>query len=233
MRMTKIFLNIVVFVFIIGKAYSQVTPDSTRTSRDTTVPVPTDKLPVFSDTTQYNDTSVVKTKTGKDSVVVKKKVHSPKGATIRSLIIPGWGQVYNKKYWKVPIVYGAIGFPAYLFTYNRKMYNKTKYALSIVANNRYTGPLAADSLERVDPQLKRLVDLKDEGSLINYRNEFRRSMDYSILFTILMWGLNIVDATVDGHLKGFDVGDELSLKIKPTMVPNTMTPGLGIVMNFK
>jgi len=231
--MMKIFLNIVLVVFLISKTYSQVVPDSTHTTRDTTVPVRTDTLPVFSDTTQYNDTSVIKTQSGKDSVVVKKKVHSPRKATIRSLIIPGWGQVYNKKYWKVPIVYGAIGFPAYLFTFNRKWYDKTKYALSIIANDRYTGPGAADSLSKVDPQLKVFVAQKDLGSLVNYRNEFRRDMDYAILFTILMWGLNVVDATVDGHLKGFDVGDELSMKIRPTVVPNTMIPGVSVVVSLR
>jgi len=231
--MMKIFLNIVLLALMFGKAYTQVTPDSSRTTRDTIVSAPVDTIPVFSDTTQYNDTSVIKTKAGKDSVVVKKKVHSPRKATIRSLIIPGWGQIYNKKYWKVPIVYGAIGFPAYLFTFNRKWYNKTKYALSIVANNRYTGPAAADSLAKVDPQLKIFVELKEQGSLVNYRNEFRRDMDYAILFTILMWGLNVVDATVDGHLKGFDVGDELSLKVRPTVIPNTMTPGVSLVMSYR
>jgi hypothetical protein len=231
--MMKIFLNIVLLVFVTGKVFSQVIPDSSRTTRDTVSNVRTDTIPVFSDTTQYNDTSVIKTKSGKDSVVVKKKVHSPRKATIRSIIIPGWGQIYNKKYWKVPIVYGAIGFPAYLFTYNRKWYNKTKYALSIVANNRYTGGNAADSLGKVDPKLKVLVEQKDLGSLVNYRNEFRQDMDYAILFTILMWGLNVVDATVDGHLKGFDVGNELSLKIRPSLIANTMTPGVSLVVNFK
>ena len=230
--MMKIFLNIVLLVFVISKGYSQVIPDSTRTT-PTPAGVPTDTIPVFSDTTHYNDTSVVKTASGKDSIVVKKKVHSPRKATIRSLIIPGWGQVYNKKYWKVPIVYGAIGFPAYLFTYNRKWYNKTKYALSIIANNRYDGQNAVDSLNRVDPQLRIFVEQKELGSLVNYRNEFRRDMDYAILFTILMWGLNVVDATVDGHLRGFDVSDELSLKIRPTMIPNTMTPGVSFVVSLK
>jgi hypothetical protein len=230
--MMKIFLNIVLLVFVISRGYSQVTPDSARTT-PTPPGVPTDTIPVFSDTTQYNDTSVVKTASGNDSIVVKKKVHSPRKATIRSLIIPGWGQVYNKKYWKVPIVYGAIGFPAYLFTYNRKWYNKTKYALSIIANNRYTGQNAADSIDKVDPQLRIFVEQKELGSLVNYRNEFRRDMDYAILFTILMWGLNVVDATVDGHLKGFDVGDELTLKIRPTVIPNTMTPGVSFVVSLR
>lgn len=231
--MTKIFLNIVLLVFLFSKAYAQVIPDSTHSTRDTSVSVPTEKIPVFSDTTQYNDTSVIKTKSGKDSVVVKKKVHSPRKATMRSLIIPGWGQVYNKKYWKVPIVYGAIGVPAYLITYNRKWYNKTKYALSMIANNRYGTPGAADSLNNVDPKLRVFVEQKDLGPLVDYRNAVRRDLDYALLFTILMWGLNVVDATVDGHLKGFDVSDELTVKIRPTIVPNTMTPGVAFVVSFR
>jgi len=190
-------------------------------------------LPVLSDTTQYNDTSVVKTQSGKDSIVIKKKVHSPRKATRRSLIIPGWGQAYNKKYWKVPIVWGAIGVPAYLFTYNKKWYDKTKYALSIVANDRYTGPAAADSLSKVDPELRFLVDAKEQGSLVNYRNDFRRNMDLSILFTLLFWGLNVVDATVDAHLINFDVSDELSLKVKPAIMPNSTKPGISLVVNFR
>ena len=129
----------------------------------------------------------------------------------------------------MPVVYAAIGIPAYLFFDNKNFYKKTRYALSIVANNRYS----ADSLSKVDPQLLPLVTLRAEGSLINYRNQFRRNMDYSVLITLLMWGLNIVDATVDGHLKGFDVGDELSLKIKPVLMPGSMSPGVSFVVNFK
>ena len=230
--MTKIFLNIVLIVFLCKCGYSQI-PDTAREGRNKPAEIPTDKLPVLSDTTQYNDTSVVKTQSGKDSIVIKKKVHSPRKATRRSLIIPGWGQAYNKKYWKVPIVWGAIGVPAYLFTYNKKWYDKTKYALSIVANDRYTGPAAADSLSKVDPELRFLVDAKEQGSLVNYRNDFRRNMDLSILFTLLFWGLNVVDATVDAHLINFDVSDELSLKVKPTIMPNSTNPGISLVVNFR
>jgi len=166
--------------------------------------------------------------TVKDSVV--KKNHSPRQATLRSLIVPGWGQVYNKKYWKVPIVYGAIGVPVYLFFDNRQWYNRTRYALSIVANGRAGN---VDSMAAVHPQLKALVSQGLQGSLISYRNEFRKSMDYSILFTLAMWGLNVVDATVDGHLKAFDVSDDLSLEIKPSSLAGPGVPGLALVINFK
>src|SRR5580704_14932336 len=61
-----------------------------------------------------------------------KKKHDPHKATIRSAIIPGWGQIYNHKYWKLPIVYAAVGIPAYAFFYNRSQYNDYQKAISIV-----------------------------------------------------------------------------------------------------
>lgn len=228
----KIVINILLLLVVHQTVISQVVTDTLPARRPDadTINVATDKLPVLSDTTQYNDTIKRKTASGKDTTVVKKKVHSPRQATIRSAIVPGLGQIYNKKYWKVPIVYAAIGTPMVLFFNNKSWYNKTKYALYVVTNELQGDPAV---MAKVDPQLKALVDGKYEGSLLNYRNEFRRDMDYSLLFVLLMWGLNVVDATVDAHLKGFDVGDDLSFKLKPSMFTNTMGPGVSLVVNFK
>jgi Family of unknown function (DUF5683) len=171
-----------------------------------------------------DSTSKIVTDTARD-----KRGHTPRGATLRSLILPGWGQVYNGKIWKVPIVYAGIGIPVYLFFDNRKWYNRTRYALRVVANKDTT----PDALSKVHPKLKILVDQQAQGSLINYRNSFRKDMDYSLLITLLFWGLNIVDATVDAHLRDFDVSDDLSLKIKPAIIPGTWAPGVSLVLNFK
>lgn len=229
MPMMKILIHLFLLLIVHQLAFSQIT--DTAIIRNDTNSVKTINLPVLADTVHYNDTIIKKTVAGADTVV-RKKVHSPQRATIYSAVLPGLGQVYNKKYWKVPLVYAAVGIPGYLFFYNKKYYNASRYALSIIANKRFNNK---DSLARVDPQLKAFVtpDYDYSGSLLNYRNEFRRDMDYSVLITLLMWGLNVVDATVDAHLKGFDVSDELSLQIKPTTIPGTMIPGVSFVVNFK
>ncbi len=174
---------------------------------------------------------------GVDSVAIQevaldsngKKKHSPRKATIRSAILPGWGQIYNKKYWKLPIVYGALGVTGYIFNYNRIQYNKVKYAYFYVIN-RKTADSSKYKLALVDPQLKSRAEALDSYSLQLYRNEFRKDIDYSVLFFLFFWALNVVDATVDGHLKDFDVSDNLSMKLKPTI--NTLPNTLGVSMVF-
>jgi hypothetical protein len=155
------------------------------------------------------------------------KKHDPKKATRRSALIPGWGQAYNREYWKIPLVYGALAIPAGLFVYNNNWYKKTKYAYeakyNAEVNNDTTG------LSAIDPQLQGL----STASLQSYRNTFRRDRDYSILFFLLAWGLNVVDATVFGHLKDFDVSNDLSMNVKPNFNPTTRTPGLSFTFSPK
>ncbi len=153
-----------------------------------------------------------------------KKIHEPRVATIRSAVLPGWGQVYNKKYWKLPIVYGALGITAYVFFDNIDFYQKIRYAYS-VAQARDT-----PNFIKVDPRLLPLVENNDLASLRSNRNSFRSNIDYSVLFFIFFWGLNVLDATVDAHLKGFNVSDDLSLRIKPRLNYNTL--GLAVVLDI-
>jgi len=139
-----------------------------------------------------------------------RKKHDPRRATLYSTFCPGLGQIYNKKYWKLPLVYAAVGIPAYTYFYNRSWYQKCQYAISVIVS----GTQLADSLNRVDPKLQTFVANKDDNSLRSYRNEYRKDQDYSVLFFLLFWGLQIVDATVDAHLAGFDVSSELSVHLQ-------------------
>jgi hypothetical protein len=199
---------------------------------DTTHPVPKDTLLIKSDSIQpvgkptanlAKDSTAVKA--AKDSITLRKK-HNPRKATILSAVFPGAGQVYNHKYWKLPIVYAAIGIPAYAFFYNKSWYQKCQYALTVTVNGS-TG----DSLAKVDPQLKPFVTNGDVNGIITNRDSFRKNQDYSVLFLLLFYGLNIVDATVDAHLRDFNVNSDLSFKIKPMIItyPSLVT---GFTMVF-
>ncbi|HPG10583.1 MAG TPA: DUF5683 domain-containing protein [Chitinophagaceae bacterium] len=158
------------------------------------------------------------------------KAHSPKKAAIRSAILPGLGQIYNKKYWKLPIVYGALGTCGVVFAYNLKNYKETRFAYRVKYNMSLPGATAADSalFNDIEPHLKPL----SSESLKYYRDGFRRDIDYSVLVFILLWGLNVVDATVDAHLKTFDVSPDLSLQIKPGYSDMARTNGLSLVLKI-
>lgn len=155
------------------------------------------------------------------------KAHSPRKAAIRSAILPGLGQIYNKKYWKLPIVYGALGTCGGIFVYNLKNYKDTRFAYRVKYNMQYNGTDSAlYSSIRNNLKPLGLEELK------YYRNSFRRDIDYSVLFFILLWGLNVVDATVDAHLKSFDVSPDLSIRLKPGYSETARTSGLSLVMKI-
>jgi hypothetical protein len=169
-----------------------------------------------------------------DSVKILKKKkdstwlanHNPRIATKRSAILPGWGQAYNREYWKIPIVYGILAIPTVSFFYNNSYYKKTKFAYEARIKEQ-AGDTSDVAL--IDPELKNL----SAGSLQNYRNTFRRDRDYSILWFVLAWGLQVVDATVFAHLKQFNVSKDLSMQIHPRLNPATRTPAVTLAFQLR
>ncbi|MEO7922181.1 MAG: DUF5683 domain-containing protein [Chitinophagaceae bacterium] len=155
------------------------------------------------------------------------KAHSPRVAAIRSAIFPGLGQIYNKKYWKLPIVYGALGTCAGIFFYNLGNYNDTRFAYRVKYNMRVAHTDSA-LFASIKPNLKPL----SEESLRFYRNRFRRDIDYAVLVFILLWGLNVVDATVDAHLKSFDVSPDLSFRLQPGYSDVAKTNGISLILRI-
>ncbi len=180
---------------------------------------------VSSDSSQLAPASVLKSV--EDSI---RRKELPKKAAIRSAILPGWGQAFNKKYWKIPIVYGALGTTTVVFFYNLKNYRDTRFAYAA----KYKASLPPPQRDSTDYKLldPKFIPIPME-SLRFYRNQFRRYIDYSALVFLLLWGLNVVDAAVDAHLKGFDVSPDLSLKFKPGYSPQAGTTGLSLVLSIR
>jgi len=212
-----------------GEAVAQDTTvrrtDTTRTAQDTLRVtadttkrmIPADSIPQIAGQLSNVDKT--------DSIL---KHHSPRKAAIRSAVLPGLGQIYNKKYWKVPIIYGALGISEAVLAYNLTNYRALRVAYRAKYNATLNPP---DSSEwsKIRPDLLPI----DMNALRSYRDEFRRNIDYSILAIILLWGLNVVDATVDAHLKAFDVNPDLSLNFKlgPSQMAGTM--GVSLILAFK
>lgn len=141
----------------------------------------------------------------------------PTKAAFYSAIIPGLGQAYNKKYWKIPIVYGAIGTSLYFYINNNKNYHKYRDA--------YKRRLAGFN----DDQYQYL----DDSRLVQAQRFYQRNRDLSLLVTIGFYVLNIVEANVDAHLIQFNVSDKLSFQ--PEVYPNELNnkPNLGLTFNYK
>jgi Family of unknown function (DUF5683) len=176
------------------------------------------------------NTTTVTTDSTKNGVVKKIRVYKPRVAALRSAILPGWGQVYNKKYWKIPIVYLGLGITGGILIYNLKNYKNTRFAYQAIYKASQPGATHADSADyfKIKPPLQRY----SLGTLKYYRDSFRQDIDYSVLVIILFWGLNVIDATVDAHLKAFDVSPDLSLQIKPGRSKMAGTSGLSLVLNI-
>lgn len=184
-----------------------------------------DSASVNTTTRLLNDTNVITIDTNR----IKK--HSPKVATKRSLILPGWGQAYNREYWKIPIVWGALGTAAGFWIYNNTWYKRTRFAFTIVADTSRAARLRYPEID------KRLMyndtTPLSAQSLQFYRNTFRRDRDYSLLYFLAIWALNVADATVFAHLKEFDVSDDLSLKVVPAFDPIRKSTGFSLSLNVK
>lgn len=152
--------------------------------------------------------------------IVRKPIDplAPARAAFYSAIIPGLGQTYNKRYWKIPIVYGAIGTGVYFYTNNNKEYNRYRDAYK-------------QRLKGLDDEFKGQFS---DATLINAQRTFQRNRDLSLIITIGLYVLNIVDANVDAHLKQFNVNDDLSFRpeVYPTDINQQQNVGLTMTYRF-
>jgi len=148
--------------------------------------------------------------------------HSPAAATIFSTIVPGLGQTYNKKYWKVPVVYGGLSTFYFIASWNNRGYKRFKTALKLQTD----GEENEFGNSRTDKELKYFMD------------NYRRNRDFAILGFAAIYVLNILDANVDAHLYDWNVNDNLGFKVEPTLINSDIAstgynaPILGISCRF-
>ena len=150
--------------------------------------------------------------------VKKRWMPDPKRATWLALLIPGGGQIYNRKYWKLPIVYGGFVGCAYALTWNNQMYSDYSQAyLDLMDDDPNT-----DSYKDFLPP-----NYKIEGNESQFENIFKRKKDYyrryrdlSIFCFIAVYALSVIDAYVDAELSNFDISKDISLKVEPTIINN-------------
>ncbi len=153
-------------------------------------------------------------------------MHSAKRATIYSAILPGLGQAYNKKYWKIPIIYAGFGTLIYFINTNGKEYRLFRDAYTIVATGDTAAYPSNEYIGKYDADPNRL----QEG-----RNYYRRNLELNYILAGLLYILNIVDASVDANLYNFDVSDEISLRFEPVRSQNIFVPepSVGLTLRMK
>ncbi|HNY02142.1 MAG TPA: DUF5683 domain-containing protein [Bacteroidales bacterium] len=155
---------------------------------------------------------------------VREKEHSPTRATILSACVPGLGQIYNRKYWKVPVVYAGFGVLTYFIYTNADYYISFKCAY------------IESSLGNKNGSYANLVQRYTADQLLSAREYYRRNLEVSIIFTTLWYVLNILDATVDAHLYTYNISDKLSMKLEPALLPAgtgfSPSGGLRVCLNF-
>lgn len=147
--------------------------------------------------------------------------HSPVKATWMSAALPGLGQYYNGKYWKIPIIYAGFSTMAFFVSQNRYEYNRYKEAYSISVES--ANPSSSDNI---------LVANYSSAKLLSQREYYQSSLELSYILTGVFYLLQIVDATVDAHLYDYDIDDDLTIQFEPMLIPTEfgtrVAPGIGI-----
>lgn len=190
------------------------TSSITAQVKDSTIVIKTDSVLTKTGSVKSDSTGEVK---------INHKYHSPRKAAILSAVLPGAGQVYNKKYWKLPIIYAGAAGLVYSFQFNQSHYLKYR--------NAYKYRIDGDA-STVD----NYVGIYSDDNLNTLQKYYHRYRDLTVIGFAALYALNVIDASVDAHLFTFDVSDDLSLRVQPTLIniagSNKYTTGFGISMHF-
>ena len=173
--------------------------------------------------------------TDKPIVVIdtaKTKKHSPKKAAILSAILPGAGQIYNKKnwYWKTPVIIAGFGILGYLAQQNWANHKHFKNAYIVRTD---TLDYTYDIYDETSPFIKTGDIIRSEEALLSIQESYRKDFELTVICLTLWFVLNILDASVEAHLFNFDVSSDLSLQWSPDIRMQAQNPQLGLKLNIR
>lgn len=162
-------------------------------------------------------------------------VPNPVKATWLALVIPGGGQIYNRKYWKLPIFYGGFAGCAYALTWNGKMYKDYSQAYKDAVNEKWSSSSITDLLP--PGYIDNVSKSQLTETLRKRKDTYRRYRDMSIFAFIGVYLLSVVDAYVDAELSNFDITPDLSMRVEPSVI-NTQITGssnksVGVQCSFR
>lgn len=162
-------------------------------------------------------------------------VPNPVKATWLALVIPGGGQIYNRKYWKLPIFYGGFAGCAYALTWNGKMYKDYSQAYKDAVNGNWNSSSITDLLP--PGYINNVSTSQLTETLRKRKDTYRRYRDLSIFAFIGVYLLSVVDAYVDAELSNFDISPDLSMKVEPAVINTQMTGSsnrsVGVQCSFR
>lgn len=173
-------------------------------------------------------------KSNKDTTLSRRKIKigslappDPDVALRRSFILPGWGQVYNRSAWKVPIIWAGFGGLGYLFVDSNRQFKYYRDAAICASFPTCDNNNNIEEFEGLS-----------QTNIIEIREFYRRNRDFSVILAGLWYLINGIDAYIEAHLQPFDVGDDLSLRIRPTVTTDpfhrrNVYLGAGISLGFR
>jgi len=156
-----------------------------------------------------------------DTVIQKKQPYqpNPKKSGMYSAILPGLGQLYNRQYWKIPVIYTGLAVAGYFFINNLDNYQS--YRLAYIG--RINNPYPTD----------KYVGLYTTAQLQQLQDDYNKYLDLTVMISVIGYSMQIIDAITSAHLKNFDIGRDISVKLKPMMLQNGIGFGLAVSLKDK
>lgn len=214
------------FLLLAGQSsFAQAVPDTSLNSGVVSDSLADKKAAELEERTKVDviSESAASSTTGRDHLVVKAGFQpNPKKSALFSAILPGSGQLYNRQYWKVGLVYAGIGVAGYFLIDNTRQYRKYRKAYV----ERLSNPNYQDEFTGLWSPEQTVTNLQ------TLQNTYKKYLDLTYLISGIGYVLQVIDALAFAHLKNFDISHDISLRFRAVPEPNGGA-GIGLVMQFK